>query len=130
VGKDDGLAASRLFLGVAGTRVASSPELERLQARKTALENRIAQLRAQRPSTSSEQEGYLADLETLLLDLARTNEEIGRLGGAPAGDAEKPAPSAARSPAAASAATPAGAAARATPGARSAATPAPGTGRP
>jgi hypothetical protein len=84
MGKDDGVIASRLFLGGGVVRVASSPELARLQAKKTELENQIAQLRAQRPSTSTEQEGYLGELETLLLELARTNEAIARLGGSAA----------------------------------------------
>jgi hypothetical protein len=77
VGENDGLAASRLFLGSGATRVASSPELDRLQAKKNELEGRIAQLRAQRES--HDEEVYLKELETLLLDLARTNEEIQRL---------------------------------------------------
>jgi hypothetical protein len=77
VGESDGLAASRLFLGSGTTQVASSPELDRLQARKSELEGRIAQLRAQRES--HDEELYLKELETLLLDLARTNEEIQRL---------------------------------------------------
>jgi hypothetical protein len=78
IGETDGLAASRLFLGAGATRVAtSSPELERLQAKKNELEGRIAQLRAQRES--HDEELYLQELETLLLDLARTNEAIQRL---------------------------------------------------
>jgi hypothetical protein len=76
-GENDGLAASRLFLGSETTRMASSPELDRLQAKKNELEGRIAQLRAQRES--HDEELYLKELETLLLDLARTNEEIRRL---------------------------------------------------
>jgi hypothetical protein len=77
IGENDGLAASRLFLGSGTTQVASSPELDRLQARKNELEGRIAQLRAQRES--HDEELYLKELETLLLDLARTNEAIQRL---------------------------------------------------
>ena len=48
-----------------------------LQAKKSELEDRIAQLRAQR--ASHDEELYLKELETLLLDLARTNEAIDRL---------------------------------------------------
>jgi hypothetical protein len=84
VGESDGVVASRLFLGAAQTRIASSPELDRLQTKKSELEDRIAQLRAQR--ASHDEELYLKELETLLLDLARTNEAIDRL----AASKEKP----------------------------------------
>lgn len=78
VGSEDGLAASRLFLGAASaTRVASSPELERLQAKKNELEGRIAELRAQR--AAHDEEVYLRELESLLLDLAKTNQAIDQL---------------------------------------------------
>lgn len=83
-GETDGVIASRLFLGSETTRIAGSPELDRLLARKDELEDRIAQLRAQR--SSHDEELYLRELEALLLDLARTNEAIARL--APPG--EKP----------------------------------------
>ena len=80
VGESDGVVASRLFLGAGPTRIASSPELDDLQAKKSELEDRIAQLRAQR--ASRDEELYLKELETLLLDLARTNEAIDRLAAA------------------------------------------------
>lgn len=83
-GEVDGVLASRLFLGGEATRVAGSPELEQLRDRKDELEDRIAQLRAQRGA--HDEEVYLRELETLLLDLARTNAEIERL----AGSKEKP----------------------------------------
>jgi hypothetical protein len=76
-GEVDGLAASRFFLGSGTVEVAGSPELDRLQAKKNELEGRIAELRAQRGAR--DEELYLQELETLLLDLARTNEEIQRL---------------------------------------------------
>jgi hypothetical protein len=76
-GEGDGRIASRLFLGAAVAAVADSPELQRLQAKKDELEDRIAELRSRR--SSLEEELYLEELETLLLDLARTNEAIGRL---------------------------------------------------
>jgi hypothetical protein len=76
-GEGDGRIASRLFLGSAAAAVAGSPELERLHARKDELEDRIAELRSRR--SSLEEDLYLEELETLLLDLARTNEQIGRL---------------------------------------------------
>ena len=83
-GEVDGVLASRLFLGSEATQVAGSPELDRLRARKDELEDRIAQLRAQRGA--HDEEVYLRELETLLLDLARTNADIERL----AGSKEKP----------------------------------------
>jgi hypothetical protein len=83
-GAVDGVLASRLFLGGEATRVPGSPELDRLRDRKDELEDRIAQLRAQRGA--HDEEVYLRELETLLLDLARTNAEIERL----AGSREKP----------------------------------------
>jgi hypothetical protein len=78
-GDADGVLASRLFLGGETTQVASSPELDQLRARKDELEDRIAQLRGQRGA--HDEEVYLRELETLLLDLARTNAEIERLAG-------------------------------------------------
>jgi hypothetical protein len=83
MGAEDGQVASRLFLGAGAgaTQVASSPELDRLRARKNEIEDRIAQLRAQKSSQSEDL--YLEELETLLLDLARTNEAIDRLVGGP-----------------------------------------------
>ncbi|HVR28100.1 MAG TPA: hypothetical protein VMS86_01085 [Thermoanaerobaculia bacterium] len=78
-GEGDGVVASRLFLGDRSAIQAAdaSPELRRLRERKDELEERIAELRARRGSL---EEGlYLEELETLLLDLARTNQQIERL---------------------------------------------------
>jgi hypothetical protein len=77
-GEGDGLAASRLFLGAGrGAAEASSPELAQLQAKKDELEGRIAELRGRRASLAEDL--YLEELESLLLELARTNEAIERL---------------------------------------------------
>ena len=78
-GEGDGAIASRLFLGDASATLAAdaSPELRRLQRRKGDLEERIAELRSRRGSL--EEDLYLEELETLLLDLARTNQQIERL---------------------------------------------------
>ena len=73
----DGAVASRLFLAGAEARAAGSPELDELETRKDQLEDRIAELRTRRPSL--DEELYLEELESLLLELARTNEAIERL---------------------------------------------------
>jgi hypothetical protein len=79
-GEGDGLVASRLFLGGPIATPGGSPELERLRAKKDELEDRVAELRARRSSLAEEL--YLEELETLLLELARTNESIERLAAA------------------------------------------------
>jgi hypothetical protein len=80
-GDGDGRVASRLFLGGV-VEAGGSPELQQLRARKDELEDRIADLRARRASL--DEQLYLEELETLLLDLARTNEEIDRTAAAKA----------------------------------------------
>jgi hypothetical protein len=83
-GDGDGAIASRFFLGggAAAPAAGGSPELARLAARKDELEDRVAELRARRASL--EEELYLEELETLLLELARTNDQIERLSAPPA----------------------------------------------
>jgi len=74
----DGSLASRLFLVRAATASATaSPEVAALLAEKESLEDQIAALRSQKESLSEEL--YLTELETLLVALARKNEEIRNL---------------------------------------------------
>ena len=83
-GDGDGVVASRLFLGAGSARAAAlSPELARLALRKGELEDRVAELRGRKDSL--DETLYLEELESLLLDLARTNAEIERLQGAEEG---------------------------------------------
>lgn len=79
-----GALAARIFLGPGGAAglavpADASPELRALYAKKANLEERIAALRARREQM--EREEYERQLEALLLDLARTDQEIRRATG-------------------------------------------------
>ncbi len=83
-GKAEGALAARIFLGPGGTSgvaapADASPELRALFVKKAELEERIAALRARRESMDPEK--YQAELEPLLLELARTDQEIRRRSG-------------------------------------------------
>lgn len=85
-GGTDGALASRFFLSAGpaavAARAADDPELAALLKEKRALEERVAALRATRDAM--EPGRYEAELEALLLELARTNRAIReREGGTP-----------------------------------------------
>ena len=79
----DGLVASQVFLAqprvLAEAGLADTPEIRERLRRKEDLEGRVAALRAQRESM--DESTYLAELETLLLELATTSEELRRAAG-------------------------------------------------
>jgi hypothetical protein len=78
---DSASLAGRMYLGAGGAAgvalpADASPELRALYTKKQDLEERIAALRARRASMEAEK--YQAELEPLLLELARTDQEIRR----------------------------------------------------
>lgn len=79
----EGALAARIFLGAGASGVAipadASPELRALLARKAELEERLAALRARQPTMEAAQ--YEKELEALLLEIARNDQEIRRLRG-------------------------------------------------
>lgn len=83
-GEVEGALASRIVLGAGGAAgvavpADASPELRALLTRKADLEERIATLRGRR--ATMDPQAYQTQLETLLLELARTDSEIRRLSG-------------------------------------------------
>jgi len=78
---DSASIAARMFLGAGGAAgvavpADASPEVRALYTKKQDLEERIAALRARRDSMEAAQ--YQAELEPLLIELARTDAEIRR----------------------------------------------------
>lgn len=80
---EDGSIAAAMFLATgaaaAGLPADASPALRALYDRKAVVERQIADLRARR--NQMEQEEYDRQLEALLLELARVNQEIRAQGG-------------------------------------------------
>jgi hypothetical protein len=81
--KPQGALAARIFLGPAGAAAVAvpadaSPALRALYEKKQELEDRIAALRARRDRMDPAE--YERQLEPLLLELARTDQEIRRAG--------------------------------------------------
>ena len=71
---DGGLAARTVLAAAAAPVVAGDPELDRLRAEQARLETRLADLRARRDSM--DRAAYDAELERLLLEIARTGRAI------------------------------------------------------
>ena len=75
----DGAVASRFFFTRAKESDDATPELRSLMKEEAALQDRVAELRAQKASL--DEELYRAELQSLLLALAAKSEEIRRLTG-------------------------------------------------
>ena len=75
----DGAVASRFFLSRGKEIEGASPELKALMKEEAELEDRVAELRAQKASL--DEELYRAELQSLLLALAMKSEEIRQLSG-------------------------------------------------
>jgi hypothetical protein len=81
-GAGDGLMSRRFFIdaGAGESRLAASePQLAKLYADKFAVEDRIDALKQRKASMAAD--AYYAELETLLLALARTSRDIRRMEG-------------------------------------------------
>jgi hypothetical protein len=71
--------ASRFFLSRGKEIEGASPELKALMKEEAELEDRVAELKAQKASL--DEELYRAELQSLLLALATKSEEIRQLSG-------------------------------------------------